>query len=47
MSFLKGLGLFIGEVAGSVIGGTVKVAGEITGVQLLEEIGDGVKKPPL
>lgn len=44
MGFLKDLGSFVGEVAGTVIGGSVKVVGEITGVQLLEEIGDGVKK---
>ncbi|NRF94564.1 hypothetical protein HQN89_27045 [Paenibacillus frigoriresistens] len=44
MGFLKELGSFIGDVAGTVVGGTVKAVGEITGVEFLEEIGDGVKK---
>ncbi|MBU8881201.1 hypothetical protein BGM26_19950 [Bacillus sp. FJAT-29790] len=44
MSFLKELGSFVGQVAGDVVGGTVKVVGEVTGSKLIEEIGDGVKQ---
>lgn len=44
MGFLKELGKLAGDVAGTVVGGTVKVVGEVTGVKLIEEIGDGVKR---
>ncbi|PAV30753.1 hypothetical protein CIL05_03250 [Virgibacillus profundi] len=44
MSFLKGLGSVIGEVTGTVIGGTIKATGQITNIEFVEEIGDGVKK---
>ncbi|MBS4223187.1 hypothetical protein [Lederbergia citrea] len=44
MNFLKGLGSFVGQVAGDVVGGTVKVVGEVTGSEFINEIGDGVKK---
>ncbi|WP_342561299.1 hypothetical protein NST84_16655 [Paenibacillus sp. FSL R7-0345] len=47
MSFFKELGSLIGEVTGSVVGGTVKIAGEITGLEILEDIGDGVKRASL
>ncbi|MBO0588414.1 hypothetical protein [Sporosarcina sp. E16_8] len=44
MGFLKGLGSFVGEVAGGIVGGTVNVIGELTGSEFIEEIGDGIKK---
>ncbi|WP_238392665.1 hypothetical protein [Paenibacillus antri] len=43
MSFLKGLGNFAGEVVGGVLGGTVRVVGEIAGSNFIKEIGDGVE----
>ncbi|WP_438349413.1 hypothetical protein ACP8HI_01595 [Paenibacillus sp. FA6] len=44
MGFFKGLGNFAGEVTGKVIGGSVRVVGEITGSHFVKEIGDGVEK---
>lgn len=44
MGFLKELGSLTGVVVGTVIGGPVKFVGEISGVRILEDIGDGVKK---
>lgn len=44
MGFLKGLGSFVGEVAGEIVGGSVNLVGEITGSEFIEEIGDGIKK---
>lgn len=44
MSFLKGLGSFVGEVAGTVVGGTVKTVGQLVDIKFVEEIGEGVKK---
>lgn len=44
MSFLKKLGKTAGEVTGLVIGGTVRVVGEVTGSGLVKEIGDSVEK---
>jgi hypothetical protein len=43
MGFLKGLGNFAGEVVGGVLGGTVRVVGEVTGSKFIKEIGDGVE----
>lgn len=43
MKFLKGLGNAAGELAGVVLGGTVRVAGELTGSSFVKEIGDGVE----
>ncbi|MFC5588746.1 hypothetical protein ACFPRA_07605 [Sporosarcina soli] len=43
MSFLKGLGSLVGGVVGEVVGGTVKVVGEVTNSDFVREIGDGVK----
>ncbi|AJS61167.1 hypothetical protein [Paenibacillus sp. IHBB 10380] len=43
MSFLKGLGNIAGEVTGRVIGGSVRVVGEITGSRFVKEIGDSVE----
>lgn len=44
MSFLKGLGQFAGEVTGKVLGGTVRVVGEVAGSQFIKEIGNEVEK---
>lgn len=44
MGFLKDLGSLTGVVVGTVIGGPVKLVGEISGVRILEDIGDGVKR---
>ncbi|QOS80982.1 hypothetical protein JNUCC31_08975 [Paenibacillus sp. JNUCC31] len=44
MGFLKELGQFAGEVTGKVLGGTVRVAGELAGSPFIKEIGDGVEK---
>ncbi|MEY8740038.1 hypothetical protein AB9M62_10945 [Bacillales bacterium AN1005] len=44
MSFLKGLGQFAGEVTGKVLGGSVRVVGEIAGSSYIKEIGNGVEK---
>ncbi|WP_187768049.1 hypothetical protein [Paenibacillus sp. PL91] len=44
MSFLKGLGQFAGEVTGKVLGGTVRVVGEVAGSPFIKEIGNGVEK---
>lgn len=44
MGFLKGLGSFVGELTGEVVGGAVNLVGEITGSEFIEEIGDGIKK---
>ncbi|WP_337034501.1 hypothetical protein [Paenibacillus illinoisensis] len=44
MSFLKGLGQFAGEVTGKVLGGSVRVVGEIAGSPFIKEIGNGVEK---
>lgn len=44
MSFLKGLGQFAGEVTGKVIGGSVRVVGEIAGSPFIKEVGNGVEK---
>jgi hypothetical protein len=43
VGFLKGLGSFAGEAAGLVLGGTVRVVGELTGSNFIKEIGDGVE----
>ncbi|MEC0090380.1 hypothetical protein [Paenibacillus macquariensis] len=44
MSFLKGLGQITGEVTGKVIGGSVRVVGELTGSPFVKEIGNSVEK---
>jgi hypothetical protein len=44
MGFLKELGQFAGEVTGKVLGGTVRVAGELAGSPFIKEIGNGVEK---
>ena len=42
MGFLKDIGKLAGDIAGTVVGGSVKVVGELTGFKLIEEIGEGV-----
>lgn len=44
MSLIRGLGKFAGKAAGIVVGGPIQVIGEITGVDLIEDIGKGVRK---
>ncbi|WP_427052357.1 hypothetical protein [Paenibacillus sp. TC-CSREp1] len=44
MSFLKGLGQFAGEVSGRVLGGSVRVVGEVTGSSFIKDIGNGVER---
>ncbi|GAB1159316.1 hypothetical protein YWY31_53410 [Paenibacillus illinoisensis] len=44
MSILKGLGQFAGEVTGKVLGGSVRVVGEIAGSPFIKEVGNGVEK---
>ncbi|WP_339276367.1 hypothetical protein MKY59_05120 [Paenibacillus sp. FSL W8-0426] len=44
MSFLKDLGQFAGKVTGRVLGGSVRVVGEVTGSQYIKEVGNGVEK---
>ncbi|CAM3843153.1 HNH endonuclease [Cohnella lubricantis] len=44
MRFLKDLGAFAGAVTGKVIGGSVRVVGEIVNSQTIKEIGDGAER---
>lgn len=44
MSFLKGLGQFAGEVTGKVLGGSVRVVGEVAGSDFIKDIGNSVEK---
>lgn len=44
MSFLKSFGQLAGEVTGKVIGGSVRVVGELTGSPFVKEIGNSVEK---
>ena len=44
MRLLKGIGNAAGELTGLVLGGTVRVVGELTGSNFVKEIGDGVEK---
>lgn len=44
MGFFKSLGQFAGEVTGKVLGGTVRVVGEVAGSQFIKDIGNGVEK---
>jgi hypothetical protein len=44
MGILRGIGKFAGTVAGFVVGGPIQIVGELTGIQLVEEIGIGVRK---
>lgn len=42
MGFIKNLGKLAGSVTGGVIGGVVSIAGEITDIEFLKEVGEGV-----
>ncbi|WP_413305814.1 hypothetical protein AA0X95_04460 [Bacillus sp. 1P10SD] len=44
MGLFRDIGTFAGKVAGVVIGGPIQVVGELTGVDLIEDIGKGVQK---
>ncbi|QHW35245.1 hypothetical protein GZH47_23620 [Paenibacillus rhizovicinus] len=44
MDFLKGIGKLAGEVTGKVIGGTVRVAGELVHSDYVKEIGNDVER---
>jgi len=44
MGFLNELGSFAGKVTGKVIGGSVRVVGELTNSQTIKEIGDGAER---
>lgn len=43
MKLLKGIGNAAGELTGLVLGGTVRVVGELAGSSFVREIGDGVE----
>lgn len=44
MSFLKTFGKYKGKTAGIIVGGPVQVIGELTGSDVIEDIGKGVRK---
>ncbi|WP_040952061.1 hypothetical protein [Gorillibacterium massiliense] len=44
MDFLKKAGHFTGKMTGLVIGGSVRVVGELAGSPFIKEIGDSVEK---
>lgn len=44
MKFLNDFGVFAGKVTGKVIGGSVRVVGEITNSKTIKEIGDGAER---
>lgn len=44
MGFLKALGTLAGQVAGDVVGGSIKFVGDITGSEFIDDIGEGVQK---
>lgn len=44
MDFLKGIGKLAGDVTGRVLGGTVRVAGELVNSNYIKEIGDDVER---
>ncbi|OMF11481.1 hypothetical protein BK131_21265 [Paenibacillus amylolyticus] len=44
MSFLKGMGQLAGEFTGKVLGGSVRVVGELAGSPFIKENGNGVEK---
>ncbi|MFJ5718140.1 hypothetical protein [Neobacillus sp. NPDC093127] len=44
MGLFHDIGKFSGKVAGIVIGGPIQVVGELTGLDLIEDIGRGVQK---
>lgn len=44
MDFLKGVGKLAGDVTGKVLGGTVRVAGELVRSDYIKEIGNDVER---
>ena len=44
MDFLKGIGKLAGDVTGKVLGGTVRVAGELVNSHYIKEIGNDVER---
>ncbi|WP_175478165.1 MULTISPECIES: HNH endonuclease [unclassified Bacillus (in: firmicutes)] len=44
MSMLKTIGKYAGKTAGFVVGGPIQVIGELTGFEVVEDIGKGVRK---
>jgi len=44
MDFLKGIGKLAGDVTGKVLGGTVRVAGELVHSNYIKEIGNDVER---
>jgi len=44
MSFLRDLGQLTGQVSGRVVGGSVRVVGELAGSSFVKEIGDSVER---
>jgi hypothetical protein len=44
MDFLKGIGKMTGDVTGKVLGGTVRVAGELIHSDYIKEIGNNVER---
>ncbi|GGA25434.1 hypothetical protein [Paenibacillus physcomitrellae] len=43
MGWLKKAGVTAGEITGLMLGGSIRVVGELTGAKLVKEIGDGVE----
>lgn len=44
MGFVNELGTFAGKVTGKLIGGSVRIVGELTNSQTIKEIGDGAER---
>jgi hypothetical protein len=44
MSLLKTIGKYAGKTAGIAVGGPIQVIGELTGSEVIEDIGKGVRK---
>jgi hypothetical protein len=44
MSFIRGLGKGLGKAAGFVVGKPIEFIGEVTGIDLIEDVGKGVQK---
>ncbi|MDO7486512.1 hypothetical protein Q5O89_13055 [Peribacillus frigoritolerans] len=43
MSLIRGVGKFAGKAAGFVVGKPIQFVGELTGVEIIEDIGKGVR----
>jgi hypothetical protein len=44
MSFIRDLGKGLGKAAGFVVGKPIEIIGEVTGIDLIEDVGKGVQK---